>query len=72
MFYNDHDPPHFHAVYGEYKAVVEIKTGEVTGNLPSRSRRLVIEWLEIHREELLENWELARARKPLKKVKPLE
>lgn len=72
MFYNDHDPAHFHAVYGDYKASFDIVTGEIKGKLPPRAHKFVVEWLEINRDELLENWELAKARKPLNKIKPLE
>ena len=72
MFYNDHDPPHFHAVYGEQSGIIEIKTKKITGNLSSRIQKIVLEWLELNEQALLENWELARARRPLNKIKPLE
>ena len=72
ILYRDHDPPHFHAVYGEYEITVGIRDGVVTGRFPRRALGHVLEWLDLHREELLENWELARARQPLKPVPPLE
>ncbi len=72
MFYNDHDPPHFHAVYGDQKGIIEIKTHNISGNLSNRVQKIVIEWLELNKQELLENWELARARKALRNIKPLE
>ena len=72
MFYNDHDPPHFHAVYGEQSGIIEIKTRKMAGNLSSRIQKIVLEWLELNEQALLDNWELARARKPLNKIKPLE
>ena len=54
------NPPHFHAYYQEYKAVVNIRNGEITdGNLPNRQRKLVLAWAEIHRDDLLADWELA-------------
>jgi len=64
MYYNDHDPPHVHARYGEYEMRMEIHAGRmIEGNLPSRARRLVAEWIALHRAELLDNWELARGKK---------
>ena len=65
IFYNDHPPSHFHAVYGEYRITVAIESGVVTGTFPKRALRHVLEWQELHKDELLENWELSRQRKPL-------
>ena len=66
MYYNDHGPPHFHAK-------VNITTGEIIdGGLPHRARKLVLEWWSLHQVELSEDWALAEARKPLKKIEPLE
>lgn len=60
MFVIDHPPPHFHASYGEFRAMVSIETGIVLeGHLPRRAARLVAEWAELHRERLIANWELA-------------
>jgi hypothetical protein len=73
MFYNDHDPPHFHARYGEHEIRVAIKTGEVmSGSFPRRAESHVLEWLELHRAELLANWSRALAREPLEPIEPLE
>jgi hypothetical protein len=72
MFFNEHGPPHFHAVYGEHKITVEIESGHVRGTFPARALRLVLEWASLHREELLANWERARRREPLTKIEPLE
>lgn len=72
MFYRDHAPPHFHAIYGEYEITVEIESGIINGRFPKRALKLVFEWLELHREELLENWRLAEDRRPLNKIEPLE
>lgn len=68
MFYRDHSPAHFHATYG----TVAIETGVVSGQFPNRALRHVLEWLDLHRAELLENWELARQRETLKRIAPLE
>lgn len=73
MYYNDHSPPHFHARYGENEIRVNIETGEVmSGTFPRRAQRLVLEWLELHRNEILEDWNRAQDRKPLNKIEPLE
>lgn len=72
MFYNDHEPPHFHAVYGESAVTVSIGYERVTGEFPARPLRLVLEWTRLHRDELLENWRLAKERKPLKRIAPLD
>ena len=73
MYYNDHGPPHFHTIYGDYEAKVNIITGEIIdGGLPNRARRLVREWWSLHRVDLSEDWALAEARKQLRKIEPLE
>jgi hypothetical protein len=73
MFYNDHSPPHFHAEYGEYEAVYGIATIEVLrGHLPRRAHALVVEWTTLHRIELEENWDRARAGVPLEDIEPLD
>ena len=72
MFYRDHGPPHFHATYGEFDIEVSIENGVVTGKFPKRAMRHVLEWYDLHRQELLEDWQLAARRKPLKKIPPLE
>ncbi len=69
LFFSDHPPPHFHAVYGEYMGVFDINTLEqIEGDLPNRARKLVIEWAELHKAELAEIWEKQEFRKiaPLK------
>jgi hypothetical protein len=72
ILYRDHDPPHFHAVYGEYRMSVRIRDGVVRGRFPRRAQAHVLEWLALHRDELLEGWELAQAGRPLKPIPPLE
>lgn len=72
MFFREHGVPHFHAVYGEYKITVEIESGKVRGEFPDRAQRLVLEWGELHTQELLENWERARQRQSLRPIAPLE
>lgn len=73
MYYNDHNPPHFHAVYAENEAEIAIKNFEVLeGYLPPRSLGMVIEWAELHQKELLENWDLLHDSKVPEKIKPLK
>jgi len=72
MYIREHYPAHFHAEYGEYEITVDIETGVVTGKFPRRALKIVIEWYELHREELMDNWNAAINRKPLSKIKPLE
>ncbi len=73
MYYNDHMPPHFHAEYGEYEAIYEIGTLDVTrGGLPRRAHALVLEWATLHRAELRDDWERARNEKPLVEIEGLE
>ena len=72
MLYDDHRPPHFHAEYGEYKVTVEINTGVVQGRFPRRALKALLEWYELHRDDLLEDWELAEQHQPLNRIPPLE
>ena len=65
-------PAHFHAWYGEDEATVRIDDGVVEGYLPRRALAHVQEWSALHRDELRDNWERARTRRPLRKVEPLE
>lgn len=72
MYYADHNPPHFHAEYAGYKALVDIQSGYVMkGALPSRQLKFVLAWGEMHRDELMQNWELAKDARPLNKILPL-
>lgn len=72
MFYSDHNPPHFHAEYAGNKALVDIQSAcVIRGALPSRQLKLVLAWCELHRDELMQNWELAKDAKPLNRINPL-
>lgn len=72
MYYRDHAPPHFHAKYGEYEALICIEPPSLLeGGLPPRALGLVMEWASLHRTELLEDWENVMNLKPLKKIAPL-
>lgn len=65
-------PPHFHAWYGEYRIIVNIKDSVVKGEMPGRALRMILEWLDLHREELMQNWERAQVGAPLFKIEPLK
>lgn len=72
MYYRDHNPPHFHARYGAYAIIVHLESRVVEGRFPPRALHHVLEWAEQHHDELQEDWELARSRRPLKPIPPLE
>ena len=73
MYYDDHNPPHFHAEYGDEEAQINIHTlAVIHGSLSSRTLGLVIEWASMHRKELLSDWELARKQKKPEKIQPLK
>jgi hypothetical protein len=72
MFFDDHGPPHFHARHASGQAKVRIDTLEVIeSTLASRQLRLVLAWVELHREELAENRRRARAGETLNSIDPL-
>ena len=73
MYYNDHSPPHFHVERGDESAKVGIDPILIIdGDLSRSIRSRVYEWAAIHQAELRANWELARGRRPLLKIAPLE
>lgn len=72
MNWNEHNPPHFHVQYGEYKASIRIMDGVVDrGYLPNKQLRLVLAWCVIHEDELMQNWELSKDGKPMNEIAPL-
>lgn len=73
MYFGDHGPPHFHARHADGSAKIRIDTLEVIeSTLGRRQLRFVLAWAELHQEELLENWRLARAGETLHEVDPLQ
>ena len=72
MYIADHNPPHFHIWYDDYKATMNITDGIVTGSLPRRAIKMVYEWLDLHKEELMENWERLSNRESANKIEPLK
>lgn len=72
MYYSDHNPPHFHAEYAGQGALIDIQEGTVIkGKLPNRQLKFVLAWCEIHKDELMQNWELSKDNKPLNRINPL-
>jgi hypothetical protein len=72
MFFKEHGVPHYHARYGGQIAVFTVESLErLHGELPRRAERLVREWAKLHRDELMRNWEHARAGRPLTRIEPL-
>jgi hypothetical protein len=73
MFFDDHNPPHFHAEYGDSLVLIDIRTlSAFAGRLPPRAMGLVIEWATLHQQELISNWERAQAKQELQSIAPLE
>lgn len=73
MYYDEHNPPHFHAEYQGNKAVFDLKGNMIKGDLHSKTaRKLVREWVDLHSEEIAQNWELAMSDQELKKIEPLD
>lgn len=72
MFWREHNPPHFHAKYGDDEVVVEIESGKVSGSMSKRALMMVQAWREEHKEELMNDWKLAEQKKALFPIKPLE
>ncbi|HBD10274.1 MAG TPA: transcriptional regulator [Syntrophobacteraceae bacterium] len=73
MFFEEHNPPHFHARYGRNRVAIRIEDFRILdGQLPPRALGLVIEWAAKHQEELMNNWNLTRMNQPPCKIEPLE
>ncbi|OIO05909.1 MAG: transcriptional regulator [Elusimicrobia bacterium CG1_02_63_36] len=72
IYFREHDPPHFHAVYGEHEAVIDIRNlGVLAGHLPARSLGLVTEWAALRREEIQQAWDRARNHQMPGRIDPL-
>ena len=72
MFFDDHSPAHFHVQYAEFKAVIAIESlSIIRGHLPRRAQELVLDWTELHQQELLEDWALCQAKQQPKPIEPL-
>ena len=72
MYWNDHSPPHFHARYNNFSALIDIKTGKVIkGKFPSKQLKKVDKWRKINMSELKENWKRARKNQTLLPIEAL-
>ena len=67
MFWNDHAPPHFHALYAEHEALIDIRALEV----PRRALSMVVEWARMHEADLMEDWDLCALNRHPRKIDPL-
>lgn len=71
MQYNDHNPPHFHAEYQDYKAVYDFDGNLLAGDMPRKQRRFIEAWCELSRDELLADWEACREQAEPFRIDPL-
>jgi len=72
MYFNDHNPPHFHAKYSGYEALFNFDGLLLEGELPKRASKFVEEWISYHKPELESNWDKAKSGQPLDYIAPLE
>ncbi len=72
MYFPDHNPPHFHVRYNDYRAVIDIATGKMIGSMTERALKLIQEWWMLHKDELWENWINLQKGEPLNKIKSLK
>ena len=72
MFGSDHNPPHVHVRYGDYEVIITIQKEIVKGEIPVRILKLVLTWIDLHRDELLINWENVQKGLELNKIEPLK
>lgn len=71
MFYDDHNPPHFHVNYENYSAMFNFNGNIIEGHIPTRQRKLIEAWTLLHKEELIANWKLLKENEQLFNIKPL-
>lgn len=72
MNFKDHCPPHFHAWYNEYRVIVNIDDGVINGTMPARAVKLILEWWEINKSQLIECWDKAQEGLPIGMIDPLK
>lgn len=71
LYYQDHNPPHFCAQYGNDEAYIDILEGVVLkGYLPRKQLRMVFAWADAHTDELMQNWELGKSGKEMHRIAP--
>jgi hypothetical protein len=72
MFGSDHNPPHIHVRYGDFETIITIQNEIVKGEMPARILKLVLTWIDLHKDELIENWVNAQKGLELNKIEPLK
>ena len=73
MYFADHNPPHFHAIYAEHEALIRIADGAIIrGELPKTAEHLVEQWRLLHQDVLVTNWVLAQEPTALSAIDPLQ
>ncbi len=73
MYFDDHPPPHFHAIYGSNEIQVSIEPIAIlNGKLPRRATSMVFEWAALHQRELMDNWQSLREKRPSNRIEPLD
>ena len=72
MYIADHNPPHFYVWYDDYKATMTIADGIIIGSLPRRAIKMVYEWLDLHKDELMENWKRRSNHEAANRIEPLK
>jgi hypothetical protein len=73
MYFDDHPPPHFHAIYGDEEAQISIEpVAMLNGRLPRRALSMVFEWTALHQQELMENWQHLQENQPTERIEPLD
>ncbi len=72
MYIDDHNPPHFHVKYNDYEATIDISDGVIRGAMPARAVKFVYEWLDLHREEQMDNWKRLSQMEAAVKIEPLK
>ncbi len=71
MYYDDHNPPHFHAEYQGHKGMFLTNGEKLNGNIPAKQQKFISAWAEIHQDELLANWEISKTERELFRIEPL-
>jgi hypothetical protein len=72
MWFDDHNPPHLHAEYGDYEALFDFEGNVIKGEFPSKKAKMVEVWIDIHAEELKANWKLAKSNRNTFPITPLK
>ena len=71
MYFDDHNPPHFHAFYQEYRAVFSLDGQMISGDMPEKQSKIIEVWAMLHKDELEADWQLAKDQQELYKIEPL-